>query len=337
MKKKEYALTKNNLVYMGLYEPFYELYCSYRSILSEYMPNNEEAGAAPVWPMKIKELANKRARSLFNDFFKSYSCVFAENEYTFHVNEIFMKRVSIIGAKRIKPLSFEMSFPSFSEFLVQLEDAVAFLIRNKKEKECLCRIDEEAVLKKLNSRIQEKATIGKSVNSMDCEEFSGEVMICTDLFVYSNLKCISCNRDGHALNTAFCYCRIVDGRIVRLPVHFCAACHKYFIGIESLKIYEEVYGKLIAAKYQENERLLFDSFGESELYKTGYNAKENGMTDSERREHLKMLIATEKMKPFAIIRDLEYAITLHKYKYADRFAVERWREDLKFVNDLTKA
>ena len=56
------------------------------------------------------------------------------------------------------------------------------------------------------------------------------------------------------------------------------------------------------------------------------------MTDQERKAHLKFLIESGKMKPFEIIRDLENAIRFHKNKFQDRFAVEKWKKDLEYVN-----
>ena len=33
MDFKDYSLAKENLAYLGLFEPFYDLYCSYQDIL----------------------------------------------------------------------------------------------------------------------------------------------------------------------------------------------------------------------------------------------------------------------------------------------------------------
>ena len=56
------------------------------------------------------------------------------------------------------------------------------------------------------------------------------------------------------------------------------------------------------------------------------------MTDQERKAHLIFLIESGIMKPFEIIRDLEDAIRFHKNKFQDHFAVEKWKNDLEYVN-----
>lgn len=333
MNRKDYALTKENLAYMGVYEPFYELYQLYREILSEFLKEDEDGKEGFKQLKNVKKLSNNNVRLLFNDFFKNYSSVFLEEDYTFHANAVFINRVDIIEIKKTKPLTLEVSFVSFPKFLNQLEWAVAFLICNKKEKEILCPFNEEIALKAINDKIHKCVDKNKLNQCMNFDATKYQSEICTELNVYSNLKNVSCNSKRHEIYSSNCLCRVPNDKVVRLPIHICKTCGKYFIGMESLKIYEKIYGKIIAIKYKDNEQCLYNNFGESELYKTGYNVKENGMTDIERQDHLKFLIETNKMKPFGIIRDLEYAINIHKYKYSDRFAVERWKRDLEYVNN----
>lgn len=330
MNIKDYALTKENLAYLGLYEPFYDLYCSYKDILINAQEKLSNQKAQTVWPDEITKFTNNKSRQLFNEFFNSYSYLFTDEEYIFHANTVFMRRIDPYNAKHTKPLALEISFVSFERFLKRLEWAVAFLIRNKKEKEHSRPFDEEAILGSVNNRIQNLANGAKTFQSSNRVNPNE---ICEELTIYVNLKNITCNQKKHKINSSFCYCKLVEGKIVQLPIHYCAICNKCFIGIESLKIYEKTYGKIIAVKHYESDGYFFDNFGKSELYQTGYNAEENGMTDQERKAHLKFLIETEKMKPFEIVRDLENAIRLHRNKFQDRFAVDKWRKDLEYVND----
>ena len=329
---KDYALTEEALAYMGLYEPFYELYCSYKDILLSAQKELNSKKENAVRTDEITKLANNNSRQLFNDFFNQYSYLFVDEQYIFHANTVFMRRMNLYDISNVKPLTLEISFISFDRFLVRLEWSVAYLIRNKKEKEVSHSFNEETILTNLNNRIQRLQNGGKLYQCVDYDSTTSVTDICNEITIYHDLKNISCNQKKHEIVSSFCYCRIVDDKIVRLPAHFCSTCNKYFIGIESIKLYEKLYGKLIVLKNDENEHFFFSNFGESELYQTGYDAKENGMTDMERREHLKFLLETEKMKPFEIIRDLEGAIKLHKYKYQDRFAVEKWKKDLEYVN-----
>ena len=329
MDFKDYSLTKENLAYLGLFEPFYDLYYSYKDILLDAQEELSTQKRQTVWPDEITKFANNKSRLLFNDFFDRYSYLFTDEEYIFHANTVFMRHIDLYDIKRTKPLTLEISFMSFERFLKYLEWAVAYLIRNKKEKELSRSFNEETILRSVNNRIQSLANGAKTFQSSNP---INPTKICDELTIYVNLKNTSCNQKNHRINSTYCSCNLLENKIVRLPIHYCAICNKYFIGIESLKIYEKTYGKIIAVKHYESGGCNFDNFGESELYQTGYNAEENGMTDQERKAHLKFLIESGKMKPFEIIRDLEDAIRFHKNKFQDRFAVEKWKNDLEYVN-----
>ena len=267
MNLKDYSLTKENLAYLGLFEPFYDLYCSYKDILLDAQEELNAQKGQTVWPDEITKFANNKSRLLFNEFFDRYSYLFIDEEYIFHTNTVFMRLMALYNTK---PLTLEISFVSFERFLKDLEGAVAYLIRNKKEKEFSRSFNEETILRNVNNRIQNlvnRAKAYQNSNSVNPEK------ICEEFTIYANLKNISCNQKKHKINSSFCYCNLLENKVVRLPIHYCATCNKYFIGIESLKIYEKTYGKIIAVKHYESDGCIFDNFGESELYQTGYNAE----------------------------------------------------------------
>lgn len=99
------------------------------------------------WPDEITKFANNKSRLLFNDFFDRYSYLFTDEEYIFHANTVFMRLIDLYDIKRTKPLTLEISFMSFERFLKYLEWAVAYLIRNKKEKELSSSFNEEPIWK----------------------------------------------------------------------------------------------------------------------------------------------------------------------------------------------
>lgn len=334
MDNKNYALTKEALAYMGAYEAFYDLYCSYKDILVNVQEELHGENENPLWSDEIKKFASKRTRQLFNDFFKQYSYLFIDKQYIFHVNSGFMSRMDLFDIKKVKPLTLDISFISFESFLVQFEKSVLYLIKSKKEKEFSHSFNEDAILKDLNNRIEWLRNGGKSYQCVDFDNRTTEDNICEEITIYHNLQNISCNQKKHKIVSSYSFFKLNNDKIIRLPAHYCSICNKYFIGIESLKIYEKIYGNLIVMKRRENECCLFKQFGESELYQTGYNAQENGMTEQDRKAHLKFLIDTGKMEPYEIIRDLESAINLHKNKYKDRFAVDKWRKDLEYANEF---
>ena len=117
MDFKDYSLTKENLAYLGLFEPFYDLYCSYKDILLDAQEEISTQKRQTVWHDEITKFANNKLRLLFNDFFDRYSYLFTDEEYIFHANTVFMRRIDLYD---IKPLTLEISFMSFERFLKQL-------------------------------------------------------------------------------------------------------------------------------------------------------------------------------------------------------------------------
>ena len=319
---------------MNLFEPFYDLYNSYKEILFNQIEKLHNAGVKLIWPDRLAEETNHQVRELFNGFLEKYTYVFTDDSCCLHVNKVFLNRINIYEIQKVphQPLKLRYSVLSFVRFLCQLEEAVAYLMRNKKEKELSRSLDEEIYLQRINGHILEQVAKGKATQ---LGRLDSQTNICAKLLVYENLKLVSCNQKGHDVTSAFCFCKVNNQNVVRLPVHICFACNKYFIGQQTLNLYEQLYGTLIVSKAHEGttKGINYDDFGMSDLYKTGYNAREGGMTEVERRQHLKHLIDTNQMSYFAIVRDLEDAIRLHN-KYSDRFAVEKWKKDLAYVNSL---
>ena len=102
------------------------------------------------------------------------------------------------------------------------------------------------------------------------------------LRAFYNLKSISCNRNNHEviserLGVPF----DKPEKLVFLPVHRCLNCGRVFIGIETISVYENHYGKLllpilndIDEKPFKSNSITWGQFGESELHKTGYNVQQ---------------------------------------------------------------
>lgn len=334
MNIKDYALTKQNLAYIGILDPFYSVYSEYKNIVSAAFDETlSVCGSQKVDIIKIvREKTRHDIRKLFEEFLDTYTDIFVENQLPFHVNLTFLNMIEIIKTEHgSTPLSIEVSIHNFSYFLNRLEEAVAALDCNRREKQASHKINYDYVFITINRRIAELAKAAKLKMTAQ-PEYTQE--ICDKLYVYENLKLISCNQKRHDILSQFVYCRLESGKTVGLPIHKCMTCGKQFIDALSLSIYEKTFGKIIVSKEKDNEKTDFGLSEESELYKSGYNARENGMNDLQRQAHLKMLIDTKQMSCFDIIRDLKNAIILHENNSLAHFAVEKWKRDLAFVNRI---
>ena len=82
MDFKDYSLTKENLAYLGLFEPFYDLYCSYKDILLDAQEELSTQKRQTVWPDEITKFANNKSRLLFNDFLTDiHTCLLMRNTF----------------------------------------------------------------------------------------------------------------------------------------------------------------------------------------------------------------------------------------------------------------
>ena len=124
---------------------------------------------------------------------------------------------------------------------------------------------------------------------------------------------------------------------VLIPVHHCETCNRTFIGEETLKFYENRFGKLAVCVTHDTSANSTGAYGElnseSLLHKLGYNVVEGELSQTERRKFLIYLIEGKKISFFQACRDIENAIKIFEYRPTYRRAVQRWREDLAFINE----
>jgi len=129
--KITYALTKENLILCGMYDAFNKLYCDFNDIqlnaLTEIAQEsrNNALNFDCIEKMHIK--TNKKARSLFFDFFEQYSSFFDERFPTVRPNKELTRTVSIYDLKictdqRTGHLSARLYKHTFNAFVKKLED-----------------------------------------------------------------------------------------------------------------------------------------------------------------------------------------------------------------------
>ena len=356
MKKDYFVLTKDQMVFLGIYDELLSLYTDVIQIYEDVIIKQDKAhqGRKLQW-YEYDQYAAKRVRERINRSLWKVTFAFTDKFPKIKLNGTIVRRFfTMFKVKEIRPRllipRYTWKFFSFAQFIEQLTLCVNAYIfwkeyasdrepgdQFKDYKEKFLEIEkqiEDHVIRLIED--QKRNTLNISVNK-DIQRHS-----VFRLRAFYNLKSISCNRNNHeVISERFGVPFDKPEKLVFLPVHRCLNCGRVFIGIETISVYENHYGKLllpilndIDEKPFKSNSITWGQFGESELHKTGYNVQQGKMTDSERHELLEKLIRTKSMSTFQICRDIENAISIFENRPGYCDAVRKWKDDLLFVNEL---
>lgn len=314
-----------------------ELMALYQNIKSIYDEVAEELEAThpnrTIWPDTVEIAAYGKVKKAIDNLLPRITPAFTDEYASLHPNELAMKAFNFFNVKHTKPLTLQISYISYVDFLREMQDFVVRVILQRK-RYTLPKIPYERVecnvIRHINA-ILEKTQENKVItdDSRAPEVLKGMII------VFENLSAISCNLNNHIVESvAVPVPLLTSSALIMLPIHHCITCGRYFIGSETLKIYERLYGRLFIRTVREGadpSELAF--FGESELHRTGYNVRKDGMTKIERQAFLSKLISDKVMCKFDICRDIEKAIKIFdgRTEYAD--AVAKWKDDLLYVSN----
>jgi hypothetical protein len=162
------------------------------------------------------------------------------------------------------------------------------------------------------------------------------------MYIYKrSCHCISCERLGISESIEHIIAQIPifgDTEICRpVKAQFCKSCGKYYISATILKTYEKQYGvllfdrRLFEGDYHTGDSVFAWFSQDSILSRYGYNAKEDGPGDSERREILRFLIESELSTQSEIMEYLSGFIDLQAKRAPQ--AREKWEKDRLYVRD----
>lgn len=160
-----------------------------------------------------------------------------------------------------------------------------------------------------------------------------------ELFIFKSLRSLSCNKNDHkVVPDSMSVLLINKNESINIPVHRCLTCGRTFIGEQTLKLFISDFGlPFISRKYDSSYKADYPEYEMSELYSFGYNVRQNGMTKEDRRALLTFLLKNKKMSNFQIVRDLENAINRFENQANFILAVQKWKEDLRFVHDISQS
>jgi hypothetical protein len=156
------------------------------------------------------------------------------------------------------------------------------------------------------------------------------------LYLFENLSSISCYKNNHpVIPKHFIAISVKENRKIKLPVHYCNYCRKYFIGKKTLSLFEKEFGKCILEKRMESDlKKNFKNFcTESKLHQLGYNVIDGNLTDEERKRLLVYFLNSNCITYLEICSSIEQNIQLFQNSYRHELAVKKWKEDLKFIGE----
>lgn len=169
------------------------------------------------------------------------------------------------------------------------------------------------------------------------ESNSKNVITIADFLVRtSSAQCV--NRSHNIQSIKAIVNVLTDSQIIErtISAYYCMACDKYYIGestYQTLKKEGTICCKVVELEDLNNNLLTISGWQKKSLLKMyGYNVeKNNGLSSIQRRKILLFIIENKIMSKYKIINLLEGQIMLHKKQESMKEAVEKWSEDIDFV------
>ncbi len=334
---EKHFITTENLAYLGVLDDFYDLYDTAREMYKSEWENYEDFKVdAFSIEQKINARLKPQIRKLLDSFLCQYTYLFTGDYPQLHPNATTMKQFYVIYLKHVAPLTFNKVTVSFSTFLTDVLEPMVITkvwtrVTNDRPK-----TPYEIVESQVQTHFCNLAEVARRkiyVHSGSCDPQP------PDMIVFKSLSAISCNLRGHCVeNSTMEVARLDSDDTILLPIHHCKDCGRLFIGNETLKQYEKVWGKLCINMrndcYAANESDFYTK--ESPLHKLGYNVIAGKLSEKERQALLIKIYEKKWLTLFEIQRDIEKAIRIFEYRSRYQNAVRKWQDDLYFITEYVK-
>lgn len=164
-----------------------------------------------------------------------------------------------------------------------------------------------------------------------------------DILYLYKADCIKCKRySNHKIISATAMIKTDQKNRVPINIEYCTECEKFIMAYSSFEKYRKRYKFLIIKLQEVDENGDFPkSFlaslkrkDSSPLKLAGYNVNAANALISEKRHQLLAYIITEGVLPkYRVIEYLHYFISQGEYQERMRNAVDKWEEDLEFVEN----
>lgn len=237
-----------------------------------------------------------------------------------------------------KKLSVIYRLITFDEFLVELTQLVFHIVNNR-----IChekpKTPTEVVVEHIQRAINNNIVNANKIRTYHTPQ--GMTSNEASLVVFCNLSSISCRIEKHTIVPMLQRIEFLkkDGAMM-IPVHCCLTCGKAFVGYETIKVFEQSWGKFkikIDAQHSYLEKGDFPELHkESKLHRKGYNVIAGKLSEKERQERLVQVLEEGELTYTDICTTIENNIRTFSNSYYHRQAVEKWKLDLSFFQNYVK-
>ena len=350
-----------NLSLLGILDEFIELYNQFKTSFISYY-NNEEFKQVVVQKYN-DELNNDFKQHLGSNriswddiivrymiqtyltpLINKYCAVFwpVEFQISQKVFRLFRWQYILCHIKEIgyfrklsKYREYSYRFDNLKEFLDEIEWVVACLIAYERYKDMnFSYYDVRNTLFEMAFYLQDLA----DKNAVTCiDNTIVDAIDISSLFVFDSLMSTRCWGNHEVIPKKFKAKRLGQEGVLILPCHYCKECEKFFIGRNTLELFEKNYGRIIVDRkriYLNDD--YFERFeAESPLHQLGYTVKEgkDALSEEDRHELLVWALSCGILSDFEIRATLERNIRAFEGRESYQFAVLKWKNDLIFFSD----
>lgn len=337
MSKFKWSLNSLNLAYIGALDEFYDLYCeiknTYERVAIKFLEENPGGDRLLFTNWDKLAQSGKKIRKLCQPLLDQYKYLFTDQYDKIYANGYGFQNFSFLKVRSIR-CGFQVEYISFEKFLNEFQTAATRTL-HRWETQKGSHISYNEFREKINNRIGGICSTFNFERKTFSPSSENNIVRIQTLYLFDVLSATGCYKHNHPVVPAKVCVNNINGLEIVFPVHYCNFCHRYFIGVKTFSLFEKTYGKIIIEKRKacENDDL-FDQFRiESRLHQLGYSVAENEMVEEERQKLLVCLLEKHLISYFEMCTTIEQNINLFRNSYRHRYAVEKWKSDLKYIGD----
>lgn len=269
---------------------------------------------------KIKDFKRERDfEEYWHEKFPNSSHPYDPNKYNAQTNGIFFLQKTAI------------TFARFLELFQNIVCRAIYRIRKETHPHCDLFDIRKTVSEHIEARMKQRreATLPPQ----------GEKLVANTetLYLFDSLKNTKCKQEDHPVSTKqYNVLSAVDSTVVAVPAHYCSKCKRYMMGTLSYSLFVKHYGKITNQVVGDSQIDHWAKRSESKLHKLGYTVQSNGTTAFERQSLLTDLITTNQITFWEVVCTIEDDIRTFRNHPNFIYAIPRWEEDLKFINNWEK-
>jgi hypothetical protein len=319
-KKIGYKFTEKFLCSLGMLEEVFSLYTQIldcqKTAATYLKEGNHQLKNLPIhkntvwqldrfWDCEILKDYRYQTMQYVGVFLSKYAYIFTKQFQNLYPNNEMISSLCLFSTKLNNCFCWSSHWNTFSEFLCKFEHLIVFILMrryeiNNEKKDFLTvhyklKTDIHSYMLSAGFMFTPTGEYIRPISSK-CQKTHTHEYHRPFFSVYKALHLISCSLNNHEIEKEIVEVRSCDQRkTIHLPVHYCLTCGRFFLGQQTLEVYEREYGRLDFDFRYDNNWLdgctITDSYdyehnGESKLHQLGYNVIQNYYSEETRHKIL---------------------------------------------------